>query len=103
MVATIVVKETPVNEDVAMMPMQDEVTFDLHLKSDTPYVVHFEPPKIFSEEYAVLKKGVNLFKKIKSGETTFCLYKTAQIADVQARTVAPCTGPMPIPPRPSGK
>lgn len=102
MVATIIVKETPVNEDVTIMPMQDEVTFDLHVKTDTPYVVHFDLPNIFSQEYAVLKKGANLFKMIKSGKTTFLLYKTAKIADVQAGRVTPCTGPMPIPPRPSG-
>lgn len=102
MVATVVVKETPVNEDITMMPMPDDVTFDLHVKTDTPYVIHFELPKIFNEDYALLKKGANLFEKIKSGQTTFFLYKTAKIADVQAGRVTPCTGPMPIPPRPNG-
>lgn len=104
--------ELHVHPQVTLVQMPDMVTFDLHVYGDAQYLVHFVNPNVFGMEFAVIRKGYNLFTQIKIGEETACylfdkleLKSQPFVTELKCLMLAasPCTPPIIIPPRPSPK
>ena len=94
--------EILLNQHVTLIQMPDLVTFDLHVEGDHHYVVHFVNPSVFGQEFATIRKGYNLFTQIKDEATRCFLFDGVQMRNILAGVAYPRTGPIIIPPRPSG-
>lgn len=114
-----------INDDLTLFPMTDKPKFNIQLNGDKHYVVHFLNPKVVGDEFVMLHRGDNIFKRIKNEKTESYFFDDTQlrnivtgvelkkvepkqnemiIAGAQPPTgkVSPCTGPIIIPPRHSG-
>lgn len=109
-----------INQHVTLVRMPDLVTFDFYVQGDHCYIVHFVNPHYFEKEFAAIGEGHNLFTGKENGETECYLFDDTRLRNIvaeveghcrkaprsftrgQTGTVSPCTGPILIPPRPSG-
>lgn len=87
---------------VTLVQMPDMVTFDLHVYGDAQYLVHFVNPRVFGVEFAIIRKGYNLFTQVAIEEETKCrFYDDVKLRHLMAAAPTPRTPPIIIPPRPS--
>jgi hypothetical protein len=98
--------EIPINDDLTLAQMPNPAKFNVRLKGDKRYFVHFLNPNVVEgKEFAKLHKGDNPFKTTTTEETNAYFFDVTQVESGQTvQTTAPtkpspCTGPIIIPPR----
>lgn len=96
--------ELHVHPQITIVQMPDMVTFDLHVYGDSPYLVHFQNPRVFGTEFALIRKGYNLFTQIAIDQETKCrFYDDVGLRHLMSAAPMPKTSPIIIPPHPSPK
>jgi hypothetical protein len=103
--STLQLIEIRINDDLTLVQMPDPAKFNVHLKGDHHYFVHFLNPKVVGTEFARLHKGDNIFKMTPNETTDAYFFDVTQIESWQTEQMmastkpSPCTGPIIIPPR----
>jgi hypothetical protein len=106
--ATVQLIEIRINDDLTLVQMPDPAKFNVHLKGDKRYFVHFLNENVVGKEFAKLHKGDNIFKTTTTEETKGYFFDVTQVESAQTEqmmaptTPSPCTGPILIPPRWNG-
>jgi hypothetical protein len=96
--------EIHIRPHVTLVQMPDMITFDLHVYGDAQYLVHFLNPHVFGMEFAIIRKGYNLFTQVAIEQETKCrFYDDVRLRHLMAAAPTPKTPPIIIPPRPNPK